>query len=81
MADIPRCKNKHCEKYADGGDVVLAGEKQTHFVFFCRVCDSVQVVTKKEGWRAAEQTRHYRTHGRPEYAKQIAHFFQGKNNR
>jgi hypothetical protein len=76
MADIPRCKNKSCER----SETLLIKESQTEWVFACKNCGGLEVRTKPAGWRAGEQHRRYQRYGRPEYDRKVAYFILGRHS-
>ena len=77
LMDIPRCRNKECQR----SDTFILLEQDTHIVIGCKTCKGVHVITSPHGWKAGEQYSDYQRSGRPEYARSRAYFFQGRHHR
>lgn len=74
---LPVCLNKTCPKYKTNDEVMVLKETPMEAVFGCRACGGVHVRTLD--WRRGQQGLQYMQRGRPEYARERAFFFQGKN--
>lgn len=79
MAELPRCKNKTCPRFGSNVGILLIKESPTEFVFGCSTCKGIEVRTKEDGWKRAEQENGYRAKGRPEYARTSRIFGFGKS--
>lgn len=77
MANLPTCKNETCPRYKTSDEMLVLQERKEDVTFGCRACGGIQVRTLD--WRRATQENSYIRGGRPEYARNRAFFFQGRN--
>lgn len=75
---LPPCKNTTCPDNGSNRAVKIIKEDDANYVFGCKTCLGVQVVTVN--WKRGEQEHDYIQHGRPEYARQRAFFDLGKRS-
>lgn len=74
--ELPICKNETCPDYKSNRAIKLINEDAANYVFGCKTCRGVQVVTVN--WKRGEQENDYARKGRPEYARTRAYFDLGK---
>lgn len=78
-SEIPACKNRDCPRFGSNKEVIILKETASYTSFGCKVCLGVNV--QVTDWRQASQVNTYAQRGRPEYARERAFFFQGRNHR
>ena len=76
--DFPVCRNRMCPKYHSNSEVIILKYGDADVTFGCKACGGIHVRTTNH--RRGEQALDYQRHGRPEYARDRAFFFQGKHH-
>lgn len=79
MAELPKCRNRHCPNYNSNQSVRLVKENGTEWSFYCFTCEGLEVRSKPDGKKRAQMEQGYRAKGRPEYARTKAHFDLGRH--
>ena len=76
--DAPRCKNRTCPTQGtDRRETFVLQESDTSWTFCCRACKGIEVRTKPQGWKAAQQYRHEQGIN-AEYARKRTYFDLGR---